>query len=273
MTCPSCHRDLDLSPDSVKCRHCHTAFPIKNGIPFFAEFQEEMTADAEFQAAQMFNTSFVAKLTRLGKKIINSEYKPKDHVQEFINDIDHDAIIVELGSGNRRLRENVINVDLFPFPNVDVVANIESTPFRDSSVDFAILDTVLEHVPEPHRVVKEIHRILKPGGKIVCITPWIFPYHGYPRNYFNISSDGLRFLFRDFSECTIEMNMGPSSALTNIISEYFAVALSGNRKFLYSFFKGLFLLPVFFFKFIDTFWLSSDKSLRISATLCALVKK
>jgi ubiquinone/menaquinone biosynthesis C-methylase UbiE len=132
---------------------------------------------------------------------------------------------------------------------------------------------VLEHVSEPHLVISEVNRILRPGGQVVCVVPWVFPYHGYPKNYFNISKDGLESLFKDFSECRIEMNMGPTSALTNLISEYVAIAFSGKRNISYSFFKGLALSPIFLLKLLDKFWSRSSKATRIAATLCALAKK
>lgn len=273
IVCPECHKTLNFLDSSLECPSCNKTFPIQDGIPNFLSLGMEETPDSLFQADRMFSRTLTARIHNLGKKIINSEYMPVDHVSEFVKTIGLGKITVELGSGNRQLRDDVINVDLLPFPNVDLMADLLNTPFRDASIDHIILDTVLEHVPEPHVAIKEVNRILRPGGSLVCVAPWIFPYHGYPRNYYNISRDGLEFLFRDFSECKIEMNMGPTSALTNLISEYLAVALSGNRKILYSLLKGLTLLPIFFLKYLDKYWYRSAKSTRLAAVLCALAKK
>jgi len=273
VVCPSCHGELKFFDSRFECPDCARAFPIQNGIQNFLDSNIEKTADSQFQTDRMFESTLTAKIHNVGRKIINSEYMPKKHISEFIKGIEPERIIVELGSGNRRLRDDVINVDLFPFPNVDLMADVLNTPFRDNSIEFAFLDTVLEHVPEPHAVVREVYRILKTGGQIVCIVPWVFPYHGYPKNYFNISRDGLEFLFRDFSECKIEMSMGPTSALTNLFSEYFAVALSGNHKILYSLIKGLVLLPVFLLKYLDKYWYHSGKASRIAAALCIIAEK
>lgn len=273
LACPHCHETLKSFESSFECPKCNKTFPIQEGIPNFSNHNVEKTNDSEFQEDRMFERTITAKIHNIGQKFINSNYTPHDHVTKFIRNIEIGKIIVELGSGNRHLRDDVINVDLFPFPNVDIITDISKTPFCDASIDYIVLDTVLEHVPEPYTVIKEIYRILKPEGHVICIAPWIFPYHGYPKNYFNISKDGLEFLFRDFSECKIEMDMGPTSALTNIVSEYFAIALSGKHKIVYSLVKGFILLPIFLFKYLDIFWYPSAKALRIAATLCALVKK
>lgn len=273
IACPYCNGTLGHLEYSLECSKCHKEFPIRDGIPNFLNMDIEETADSQFQADRMFESTLTAKIHNFGKKLINSEYAPSDHVRRFLQSNGPEKTIVELGSGNRRLREDIVNVDMFPFPNVDLMANVSKTPFRPASIDAVILDTVLEHVPAPEAVVLEVHRILKRGGRVLCLAPWIFPYHGYPKNYFNISSDGLEYLFRDFSECSIEMHMGPTSALTNLLSEYFAVALSGKHKIVYSFFKGLTLLPIFFLKYLDRLWVHSEKTKRLAAVLCACAKK
>ena len=221
----------------------------------------------------MAGGSVTALLHNWGRKILSSEYMPKDHVAAFLAEAAPGTVIVELGSGSRRLRDDVINVDLFAFDPVDLTADIAQLPFRSDAVDFIILDTVLEHVPEPHRIIAEIFRVLKPGGKVISVTPFIFPYHGYPKHYFNFSADGLDFLFGAFPERAVETNMGPTSALVNLVAEYFAVAFSGENKLLYTVVKGLALAPIFFFKYIDRLWQSSRRSTRIANHLCIIARK
>ena len=221
----------------------------------------------------MSNATLTARALNLGRKVISSEYMPRDHVREFLGEVRAGEIVVELGSGNRRLSPGIINVDLFPFANVDFVAAAERTPLASGSVDRVILDTVLEHVPEPQKVVDEIFRILRPGGTVVCLAPFIFPYHAYPRHYFNISRDGLEFLFRRFSRCTIETNMGPTTAMVNLASEYVGVALSENNRVLYSIGKGLTLLFLFAFKYLDALWAKAPRSRNIASVLCATAEK
>ncbi len=44
-------------------------------------------------------------------------------------------------------------------------------PFQDNSFDFVILDNVLEHIEDPRHDLKEIHRVLKPGGTVIIGVP------------------------------------------------------------------------------------------------------
>jgi len=44
-------------------------------------------------------------------------------------------------------------------------------PFRDGVFDLVSANMVVEHIPGPEEVLKDIHRVLAPGGKFVFHTP------------------------------------------------------------------------------------------------------
>lgn len=46
-----------------------------------------------------------------------------------------------------------------------------SLPVDSSTIDHATIIAVIEHVDHPQEILKEIYRILKPGGKIILTTP------------------------------------------------------------------------------------------------------
>jgi ubiquinone/menaquinone biosynthesis C-methylase UbiE len=47
----------------------------------------------------------------------------------------------------------------------------EALPFPDASFDLVILDNVLEHVTDRAGTLREIHRVLRPGGLLYMVTP------------------------------------------------------------------------------------------------------
>jgi 2-polyprenyl-3-methyl-5-hydroxy-6-metoxy-1,4-benzoquinol methylase len=49
----------------------------------------------------------------------------------------------------------------------------EAIPYGDEEFDVAILDDVLEHVRDPEQVLRECHRILRPGGTVIARFPSI----------------------------------------------------------------------------------------------------
>ena len=101
--------------------------------------------------------------------------------------------IVHLGSGPRWLGElctepldgkNVYAVDPDeealsgnPAPH-RIVAFGESVPLPDASVDLIASEHVLEHVGDPESLLREAHRLLRPGGRFVFTTPNLLSYSG-----------------------------------------------------------------------------------------------
>lgn len=91
---------------------------------------------------------------------------------------------LNLGCGFKRL-DGYINVDMEKADHVDVVANLDKFPwpFKDSSAEYILLDNTLEHLEHVDRSMKEIHRILKPGGVVTIKVPYYnsanahSPYH------------------------------------------------------------------------------------------------
>jgi SAM-dependent methyltransferase len=50
------------------------------------------------------------------------------------------------------------------------VADAVQLPFAPATFDLITLWDVLEHLPDPHAAVTEIHRLLRPGGRLVLTT-------------------------------------------------------------------------------------------------------
>jgi len=55
------------------------------------------------------------------------------------------------------------------------VSDINSMPFQDGSYDSVICSEVLEHVPAPEESIKELIRVLKPGGVLALSVPRFLP--------------------------------------------------------------------------------------------------
>lgn len=96
------------------------------------------------------------------------------HVTEHIG-IDHEATIHGL-------------------TEVDVVADAYAIPLPDGSVDTVLLTEVLEHLEDPRRALAECRRLLRAGGCLIATTPFSWPLHEEPRDFFRYSPHGLRHL-------------------------------------------------------------------------------
>ena len=161
-------------------------------------------------------------------------------------------IVVNLGSGSSNFGPNVINVDLLPYPSVDIISSIDCLPFEDASVDQIINIAVLEHVPNPKEVVAEFYRILKPGGKLYCFIPFIQGFHASPWDFQRYTKPGLETLFSEFEIVSIK-SAGPTSGMLWILQEWIAVLLSFGSRRAHTLIWLVLLLLTFPIKYIDFF--------------------
>ncbi|MDW8465858.1 MAG: class I SAM-dependent methyltransferase [Chloroherpetonaceae bacterium] len=80
----------------------------------------------------------------------------------------------------------------------------ETIPLSDESVDCAMATELLEHCPNPAKVLSEIYRVLRPEGLLFFTVPFIWPLHLVPNDEYQYTPFSLRRLlaqagFRDIS--------------------------------------------------------------------------
>ena len=74
--------------------------------------------------------------------------------------------ILVVGAGVSPVFEGVVQLDIFDFPNIDVISSSDSLPFKSAAFDAVLCENVIEHVPDPFRLTAEIMRVAKVGAKI-----------------------------------------------------------------------------------------------------------
>jgi SAM-dependent methyltransferase len=80
--------------------------------------------------------------------------------------------------------------------HVDIVSSGYDIPVPDASFDTVLHTSVLEHMEDPERALRECARILKPTGHIIFAVPFIWHVHEAPRDFFRFTSLGMEYLFK-----------------------------------------------------------------------------
>jgi SAM-dependent methyltransferase len=101
-----------------------------------------------------------------------------------------------------------------------VVGDVLLVPIRDSVADVVISSAVLEHIVSPQQAVDEMYRVLKPGGCVLGYVPFMYPYHSSPSDYYRFTHQGIKYLFREFSEIDIVPWGNYSTALIGFMSGF-----------------------------------------------------
>ena len=116
--------------------------------------------------------------------------------------------------------DGYVNVDLFCLAGVNVVADAHHLPFGDGLFQRVECDAVLEHVTCPDQVVREIERVLAPGGVAHLVVPFCHPFHEYPRDFHRFSPDGLRQLAGNLQVIAEGWRTGPTATMLVFTLEY-----------------------------------------------------
>ena len=137
-----------------------------------------------------------------------------DPVQEIIDsDVGEAAaaarehhVILDAGAGEARHRKRFVRgrylaLDAgtgdpaWDYSGLDIQGDLENLPLRSESVDCVLCMVVLEHTRNPHQVLREFARVLKNGGVLRLVVPFLWEEHQVPNDYFRFTRYGARLLF------------------------------------------------------------------------------
>ncbi len=205
LQCPYCKQgNFSQNENYIQCNKCNSRFS-------FNLTQFNFLTDRLKQTGGVKST----------ENISSNNYDPI--ILKIINE-NKDKLILDNGAGLReRWYENVINYEIVDYPSTDVVGIGEILPFKSESFDVVFSLAVLEHVKNPFQCAEEIIRVLKPGGILVAVVPFLQPYHGYPDHYYNMTSNGLKNLFNGkilIKECFVPQSGLPIWTLTWFLRLY-----------------------------------------------------
>ena len=220
---------------------------------------------------------------RLQHYIVNRFYathknsKQVSHcIERLLAALPKDGWGLNLGSGDTTLHPRVINLDVQDSPSVDILTWGTKLPFADNSLDLIISQEVLEHIDDPWHTVREVHRVLRPGGKFYCQVPFIIGFHPGPSDYWRFSRQGLAQMFeaKQWTIEELEPSLGHGSGFYRILVEFAAVTCSVVSEKLYKPAKGAAALCFYPVTWLDRITHYSQQHDRIpGGYYCVAIKK
>ncbi len=178
LRCPRCSgRELVDGGRVLTCERCATVYPAAPGRPL-----DFLPADLR----DRFRISTTERISAWGYDARATEILERHR----------GGLVLDCGCGLRpEYLDQVVNYEIVDYPTTDVLGVGQTLPFVDGAFDAVFSFAVLEHVTDPFRCAAELVRVLKPGGTLFAVVPFLQPFHGYPDHYFNMTASGLRHLF------------------------------------------------------------------------------
>jgi SAM-dependent methyltransferase len=116
----------------------------------------------------------------------------------------------------------------------DVTAFGEALPFRAGAFDGVVCTEVLEHVPEPADFLREMVRVLRPGGVLLLTTPQTWGLHEEPYDFYRYTKYGLQYLFGKAGLEMVEVapTTGTLGTVGQRLSSFFYYRFGGRTRLL-----------------------------------------
>ena len=182
-------------------------------------------------------------------------------IKKFADSLPEGTLLLDAGAGEGKYRDffkhcKVIGLDKcvgdssWDYSSLDVVGDIHCLPFADNSFDAVISIVVFEHLKNPFKAMKELSRVLKKGGKIFIVFPFLWEIHQRPYDFFRFTEYGFKELVSESGLKVIELKQ--LGCFFRVLHYMVASLIKECRNNFYALFVTFMLLPyIIIFLFVS----------------------
>ena len=191
LTCPSCGHALHRDARAARCAQCDAQYPAHGSAGYDLRLRTPRRVTLEFD----LGTPLTTDGTDFGPLAMNPApavdftgfslppHLPPEMASYLPAAPRPDSVCLDLGCGGGQYARAIEHAG-FAWVGVDYVderapllADGHALPFRDASFDLVVSLAVLEHIRYPHVMMREVARVLRPGGVFFGSVAYLVPFH------------------------------------------------------------------------------------------------
>ncbi|MBA7608043.1 hypothetical protein ES703_15217 [subsurface metagenome] len=112
-----------------------------------------------------------------------------------------------------------LDIDRETKPDYKIDFEKDSLPFKKNSIDAILIFNLFEHIYNYNFLIKEIFRVLKPGGLVVGSVPFLIRIHPDPKDFFRYTKQALKQIFKENNFSKIEIKYVGYGPIVNQYSQ------------------------------------------------------
>jgi SAM-dependent methyltransferase len=144
----------------------------------------------------------------------------------------YEELIMASGKVSEYIKLDFANSDYHQGHELDLTWDGKTIPLDAQSIDTVFMTEVLEHVHRPGDLLREVRRVLKPGGVLFLTVPFIWPMHELPYDYHRFTPVALKAYLEeaDFNVLNIQILGGWDHSLAQLLGLWLTNRSMGARK-------------------------------------------
>lgn len=192
LACSYCKSELHRTDTGASCDNCGSNYIFNHfgSLDLHPQRTQRYSLDFEVGAPLLEDESqFEPLRANLHPEVDFGNFKPPRHLTRelmsyFPRAQTDTSLMLDLGCGSGIHREvceragfEWVGLD-YSASEADLLGDAHVLPFKDNSFEFILCITVLQYMRYPFIMMREVFRVLKPGGKLIGTVAFLEPFNG-----------------------------------------------------------------------------------------------